>query len=151
MTFFRANVGIMLVNEHKQVLALERADIAKAWQMPQGGIDEGEDPLLAAKRELHEETGIPEDKFEFRTSYPTWLAYELPPHMRRPQLGMGQVQKWFLFRYLGTDEEINLETAKDKEFKSWKWMSLGDLAETTVTFRRRIYWQLAHWLSEIPL
>src|SRR5438128_2486181 len=95
---FRANVGIVLANERGEVLALERKKIPGAWQMPQGGIQDHEEPIQAAKRELQEETGISADQVEFVAECPDWLAYELPRDMWSTKTGRGQVQKWFLFK-----------------------------------------------------
>lgn len=136
--FFRANVGIVVINRAGHVLACERADHLGAWQFPQGGMLASEEPLGAAYRELEEETGIPPDKVELLGEYPEWLAYELPPDSRSSKKGRGQVQKWFLFRFLGSAEDIR----PGHEFRSWKWMNFGELATITAAFRRPIYTRL---------
>jgi len=133
--FFRANVGIIVLNRTGQVLACERADHRGAWQFPQGGMLASEEPLEAAYRELEEETGIAADKVELLGEYPEWLAYELPPDSRTSKKGRGQVQRWFLFRFLGSTKDIN----PGHEFQSWKWMNFEDLAAITAPFRRPIY------------
>ena len=136
--YFRANVGIVVINHARRVLACERADHKGAWQLPQGGMHQGEEPLDAACRELEEETGIPSGKVELVGEYPEWLAYELPPASRSSKKGRGQVQKWFWFRFHGSAKDIRL----GPEFQSWKWMSLKRLAVITASFRRPIYAKL---------
>jgi len=142
-TVFRANVGIVLVNDQGKVLALERSDIKGAWQMPQGGLDEGEEPVTAAVRELWEETAISLKQIQLLQECEDWLVYELPKEMRTAKIGRGQAQKWFLFRFTGTDEHIDLKKAQDQEFSQWKWTELTQLAQDTITFRQPIYQRLA--------
>ena len=137
--YFRANVGIVVMNLSGLVLACERTDVAGAWQLPQGGLQQGEEPLDAAYRELEEETGIGRKMIELVDEYPEWLAYELPPGSRNLKKGRGQVQKWFLFRFRGQEKDIQ----PGHEFQSWKWMKLTDLAKETAPFRRPIYEKLA--------
>lgn len=144
---FRANVGIILINESGQVLALERCDKPGAWQMPQGGIDKGEMILSAANRELHEETHIDVDtKTVFLAEHPDWLAYQLPKPSKKH--GLGQVQKWTLFLFRGTDADINLDVTNPKEFCAYKWTTLRELANKTVWFRKGIYKELADYFSK---
>jgi len=157
---FRANVGIVVLNNKWEVLALERINdealkkgLKKGtgqWQMPQGGLDEGEEPEEAYLRELGEEIQVKAEDIEFISSYPEWLTYELPEKVReKPEVkekqGRGQVQKWF-YVWLKDSTKINLEPddpAKKQEFFAYKWMSLGALAEETWEVRRPIYLKLA--------
>lgn len=136
---FRANVGIVVLNGEGKVLALERDDTPSAWQLPQGGLKKKETPLDAALRELQEETAIKPNRVQFIAEYPEWLAYELPQDKRSGKTGRGQVQKWFVFRFKGEDTEIDLDNSEEKEFQSWTWMPLRELAMRTVAFRRSIY------------
>ncbi len=124
---FRANVGIAVVRADGLVLALERIDQPNRWQMPQGGLNVGEEPAEASLRELQEETGLRPEHVELVAEHPDWLAYELPPGRRRNERVRGQVQKWFLFRFLGTDDDIVLAPPKGErqEFKAFRWMDLG--------------------------
>ena len=139
--FFRANVGIVVSREDGHVLVFERRDKPGQWQLPQGGLDVGEEPLEAALRELQEETGIAPGRVELMAEHPDWLAYELPPDRRRPKTGRGQVQKWFLLRFLGTDSDIDLapDTGKRQEFSAFRWIALEDLVDSVWEVRRPIY------------
>lgn len=139
--FFRANVGIVVSRADGYVLVLERRDKSGQWQLPQGGLDVGEEPLEAAVRELEEETGIAPGRVELVAEHPEWLAYELPPERRRPKTGRGQVQKWFLFRFLGTDADIDLvpEPGERQEFSAFRWIGLEDLVDSVWEVRRPIY------------
>ncbi|MEA2025509.1 MAG: RNA pyrophosphohydrolase, partial [Chloroflexota bacterium] len=127
--FFRANVGIVVVRADGCVLVFERTDKPGQWQLPQGGLDIGEEPREASLRELEEETGIGPDLVELMAEHPDWLAYELPPQRRRRKTGRGQVQKWFLYRFLGTDDDIDLTPAagERQEFSAFRWGKLADL------------------------
>ena len=162
---FRANVGIVVVNDKWEVLALERIDkeaLKKGekkgtdnWQMPQGGLDEREEPADAWKRELMEEICVSAGDENLLGCYPEWLAYELPEEVRaKPEVkekqGRGQVQKWFFVR-LQDSAKIVLEPKdpENQEFFRYKWMSLGALAEETWEVRRSIYLKLALHLATL--
>lgn len=138
---FRANVGIAIARSDGLVLALERIDQPDRWQMPQGGLNVGEEPAEAAIRELEEETGLRPSQVELVAEHPAWLAYELPPGRRRNERARGQVQKWFLFRFLGTDEDIVLHPPKGErqEFRAFRWIDLAELAEDMWEVKRPIY------------
>jgi putative (di)nucleoside polyphosphate hydrolase len=140
---FRANVGIILVNEKGEVLALERKKIPGAWQLPQGGIQNNEEPLQAAQRELKEETGISADQTELVGECPEWLAYELPRDKWSAKTGRGQAQKWFLFRLRDRDTKIALDMSDEMESRAWRWMKLSELIDITVAFRKGIYTKLS--------
>ncbi len=139
--FFRANAGAVIVNSEGLVLALERADVPGAWQMPQGGLDRGEEPETAVKREVQEETGILDKNLDFVADLLPLLVYELPPQYRNKKTGRGQVQYWYLYRFTGNDKSIKPD---QKEFRAWKWMPLVKLAAETVSFRKPLYAELAH-------
>lgn len=140
---YRPCVGVMLINAEKQVFVARRIDSKlDAWQMPQGGIDEGETPEKAVKRELKEEIGT--DHVQLLHSVDEWLSYDIPVHLIPKLWGgkyRGQTQKWFLARYLGADHDINIET-EDPEFSDWRWEVPNRLPEIIVPFKRGLYQQV---------
>ena len=145
--FFRASVGAVIINRHGLVLALERSDTSGAWQFPQGGIDDQEEPLAAVVREVQEETGITPDVLQLLRQHPRLLSYELPQKWRTAKLGRGQTQRWFLFRYLGDPEAITLPSPG--EFRQWRWLYLAELMPHVADFRQEIYRDLGHEFNEI--
>ena len=136
----RRGVGVVLLNSKNKVFVAKRIDNPKKfWQMPQGGIDEGEDFLTAAYRELKEETSIKNVELIKEIDEP--ITYELPPYL----LGIiwkgkykGQKQKWFVMRFLGKESEINLNTKKP-EFFEWKWIDLEEITNVVVEFKLEVY------------
>lgn len=152
LSLYRPNVGIMLLNKEGKVFVAQRIDTpGPAWQMPQGGIDDGEDYQTAALRELEEETSIAH--VEILKESDSWYFYDLPPELQGKIWGgnfLGQRQKWFLMRYLGEDSDIDLETFHP-EFSSWKWVDPSVLADLAVPFKVDIYQTLVKdFLSPIP-
>lgn len=137
---YRPCTGVMLLNADNKVFVGQRIDTTvEAWQMPQGGIDDGEAPEETAFRELEEEIGTNNAKVITRTH--DWLYYDLPDELVGKIWGgkyRGQKQVWFLMRFLGDDTEINLET-KHPEFNAWKWLEIKRLPELIVPFKRPIY------------
>ncbi len=139
---YRPCVGVMLMNKDGEVFVGQRNDRFKAaWQMPQGGVDKGEAPKDAAIRELWEETGVTSDKVDIIAETKDWLPYELP-HDLVPKLWKGkyrgQEQKWFLFRFNGSDADVNIET-EHPEFAAWKWLNVNSLVDEIVPFKRDVY------------
>lgn len=139
---YRSNVGIMMVNEKGYVFVGQRLDNNQnAWQMPQGGIDAGEDPETAAYRELLEETGVKKQDIRFVASSSQWLSYDLPEDLI-PILWngkfRGQKQKWFLFKFLGEDGDIDIAT-EHPEFSKWKWIPKENLLKEIVPFKKSVY------------
>ena len=140
---YRPAAGIMLVNRDGKVFVGQRLDSTlEAWQMPQGGIDAGEDALTAALRELGEETGIAADKVELVATAEEELRYDLPDDLIGKLWGgryRGQRQTWFLFRFLGdADADVNIET-EHQEFRAWRWADPADLPAMIVPFKRQLY------------
>jgi putative (di)nucleoside polyphosphate hydrolase len=151
---YRPCVGVALINRagdafighRKRKRATEVLD-ARSWQMPQGGIDAGEQPLEAAKRELWEETSV--RSIELIAELPRWLNYDLPEAARRGwgRRFRGQTQKWFLFRFVGLEKEIDVRRpgggAYDAEFDEWRWERFDRLPDLVVPFKREVYEEVA--------
>lgn len=142
---YRKNVGVMLVNGEGGVFVGQRLDSeVPAWQMPQGGIDKGEDAKTAALRELEEETGVSQDLVTLLAETEGWIAYDLP-HDIVPRIWKGryrgQEQKWFLLRFNGTDDEVNIEV-EHQEFSAWRWLPVDALVDNIVPFKRAVYEQV---------
>jgi putative (di)nucleoside polyphosphate hydrolase len=142
---YRPCAGVMLLNRHGQVFVGQRLDsVVEAWQMPQGGIDPGEEPIDAAWRELWEETGVERQHAELVATAPDELFYDLPEDLAgRIWKGKwrGQRQRWFLFRFLGEDSDVNIQTA-EPEFRAWRWAEPRDLPDLIVPFKRALYKEL---------
>ena len=149
---FRTGVGIVLLNKKNNIFVGKRIDNPNNyWQMPQGGIEENENTLDAAKRELEEETGIKSTKLIKELE--GWLLYDLPADL----LGKiwkgkyrGQRQKWFVMKFTGKDEEINVNT-KNPEFLSWKWIKISELTNIAVNFKLEVYKKLQEKLNSLNL
>jgi len=146
----RRGVGIILLNSKNKVFVAKRIDNQKNfWQMPQGGVDEGEEFLAAAYRELEEETSI--KNVELISELDELTTYLLPDHL----LGIiwngkykGQTQKWFLMKYLGQDKDINIKTKKP-EFLDWKWVDLARISELVVNFKLEVYQKVQQKVKNI--
>ena len=146
----RSGVGIIVLNKSDKVFVAKRIDNPKNfWQMPQGGVDDGEDFLKAAYRELYEETSI--KNVELIKELDGTITYELPDRL----LGIiwkgkyrGQKQKWFLMRFLGEDKEINIKT-KNPEFLNWKWIDIDQITEVVVDFKLHVYKELKEKIKKI--
>jgi putative (di)nucleoside polyphosphate hydrolase len=145
---YRPCVGVMLINPVGRVFVGRRADRSEEgvgstwWQMPQGGLDKGEDPESAARRELAEETGVRSARFVAQAR--DWLSYDLPPELVGVAWGgrfRGQTQMWFAARFEGSDSEIDLgaHAGHDQEFDAWQWVTLEELPTMVVPFKRKVY------------
>lgn len=139
---YRLGVGMMVLNGRHQVLLCRRIGTPNGWQMPQGGIDDGEEPRTAALRELNEEIGT--DKVEILAEAKDWLRYDLPPEFvgkARHGRYAGQRQRWFLMRFTGREDEIKLDT-EHPEFDDWMWVAPNRIPDLTIAFRSNLYRQL---------
>ena len=147
---YRNGVGIVVLNNENKVFVAKRIDNPKNfWQMPQGGVDEGEDLLNAAYRELKEETSI--FNVKLIKEIEDWTQYDLPSRL----IGIiwkgrykGQKQKWFIFKFLGNDTEINIKT-KNPEFLDWKWIEIGKITEIVVDFKKEVYQKVEKEIKKI--
>ena len=148
----RIGVGIVLLNHENNIFVGKRIDNPQNfWQMPQGGVDENEDFLQAAKRELKEETGIKSVKLIKEIN--DWLEYDLPKYLIYKIWNgkyRGQSQKWFIMKFIGKDEEINIKT-KNPEFLEWKWVESFKLPNIVVNFKIDIYTRLEKELKSLNL
>ena len=138
---YRPCVGVMLLNRDGRIFGGERIDNPGAWQMPQGGIDAGEEVRAAALRELREETGVTPDLVEILGETEGWIDYDLPPELVGRLWGgrfRGQRQKWLAMRFLGSDSDIDI-AAEDEEFSAWRWLSPDELVGLIVPFKRGVY------------
>jgi putative (di)nucleoside polyphosphate hydrolase len=148
---YRLGAGIMLLNGEGKVFVGARIDNPEdAWQMPQGGIDEDEEPWPAALRELEEETGIRPDLVEHVAEHPERLRYDLPGEWREKLWRgkwKGQMQHWFLARFLGSDSDITLAT-EHPEFRAWKWVDPAELPNLIVPFKRDLYRRLLRDIAD---
>ncbi|MDG1438607.1 MAG: RNA pyrophosphohydrolase [Emcibacteraceae bacterium] len=145
---YRPCAGIMLLNNDNKVFVAKRIDtFVEAWQMPQGGIDEGEEPEKAAIRELEEETGV--TNATIIAEYQGWLTYDLPGELYgkvwKGRYG-GQAMKWYVMRFHGNDHDINIET-EHPEFSTWRWTDMSDLEHIIVPFKKEIYRKLVDKFS----
>ncbi len=145
---YRANVGLALFHRTGLVFFGKRMGVAgpHEWQMPQGGVDRGEDPRDAAFRELEEEVGVPPRLAKIIDVTPDWLYYDFPPNLRRETGArgpyLGQRQKWFAFRFLGRDADIRLDT-HTPEFSNWRWGRLDEGPDLVIPFKRQVYEEVA--------
>ena len=147
---FRPCVGIILINDAKQVFVGQRLDNhGEAWQMPQGGIDRGENAIQAALREMLEEIGT--DNAELLREHSDWLNYNIPENLANRLWDgkyQGQTQKWLAFQYRGSDDDININTPHP-EFRAWRWASAASLPELAAPFKRQVYVQLLEDFNDL--
>ena len=141
---YRPCVGVVLVRADGTIFTGERIDTPGAWQMPQGGIDDGETPCEAALRELEEETGVSSALVAVEAELKDWVTYDLPQHLIGKLWGgkyRGQKQRWFLLRFNGEDEDIDI-TRNHREFSRWRWSTSDEVVSDIVPFKRSVYEQV---------
>ncbi|MEH3099666.1 RNA pyrophosphohydrolase [Sphingomonas adhaesiva] len=148
---YRPCAGVMLMNRDGRIFVGQRLDnVLEAWQMPQGGVDPGEEARDAAVRELREETGVTADKVTLVAEAPGEFVYDLPAEMiGKVWKGKyrGQVQRWFLFRFDGVDDDIDIRT-EHPEFRAWRWADAADLPHLIVPFKKKLYEDVIAAFSE---
>ena len=148
----RTGVGIIVINNQNKIFVAKRIDNpVNKWQMPQGGVDPGEELVDAMKRELIEETSIKSIKLLKEIN--RWLEYELPKNLLgRIWKGKfrGQKQKWFIVKFIGSETEINLKT-KHPEFMEWKWVEIDELINVIVDFKKNVYKELIPEIKKIVI
>ena len=158
---YRQNVGLVILN-NGLIFAGFRGDVDEnsktGWQMPQGGVDDGEEIIDACYRELFEETGIAKDKIKFRASMPYSLKYDFDKDYLKKHVGTkferfkGQEQFWFVFEFIGNDNDINLHATSEKpEFSKWEWKRADFLLENIIEFKKNVYKQLFLWMEDEKL
>ena len=149
---YRANVGIVLTNSHGKVWVGSRIDMpTQHWQLPQGGVDEGEDLEKAMWRELEEETNVKKSDATIIDAHKDWLTYDLPHDLSLTFWGgqyRGQKQKWYVLRLNSDDSVININTV-EPEFKDWKWVDISDIPSLIVPFKKDIYQKLVNDFSHL--
>ncbi|MCH9745290.1 MAG: RNA pyrophosphohydrolase [Proteobacteria bacterium] len=148
---YRANVGILITNDKNQVLLAKRYK-QDSWQLPQGGIDQGESDVEALLRELNEEVGLESKHVSVIAKTPKWLRYDLPDcHVRRSQkpLCVGQKQVWFLLRLIASEDNIKLDTHSDIEFDEWAWVDYWHPIEKVIDFKKPIYEDMLKALAPV--
>ena len=142
---YRPNVGMMIINQKKEIFVGKRIDHpSNFWQMPQGGIDAQEIPSIAALREMDEEVGIKKNKVDLLTESKDWYYYSIPSDLAKTLWKgkyKGQRQKWFLYKFKGTEKDINIHT-EHPEFSDYKWVTKDFLVPNIVPFKKKIYEKL---------
>ena len=142
---YRPNVGMMIINQKKEIFVGKRIDHpSNFWQMPQGGIDAQEIPSIAALREMEEEVGIKKNNVDLLTESKDWYYYSIPSDLAKTLWKgkyKGQRQKWFLYKFKGTDKDVNIHT-EHPEFSDYKWVTKDFLVPNIVPFKKKIYEKL---------
>ena len=148
---YRSGVGVVLINKQKKIFVGKRIDNqSDSWQMPQGGIDVGENEDVAMFRELHEETGISSEFVKIIKKSDDYFYYDLPYKLQKKFWGgkyLGQRQRWYLLEFLGEDSNINI-ALQEPEFSEWKWVEKVDLINLIVNFKRELYQQIINEFTD---
>jgi putative (di)nucleoside polyphosphate hydrolase len=139
---YRPNIGIILLNKLGNILLAERSNMPGVWQLPQGGIDDGESTIVALAREIKEEIGLEEQSYNIIASTPSWIYYNVPyweELLKTKNRFRGQKQKWFLLEFLGNDADIRLDVFSDVEFSNWQWVTYWYPLTVTADFKKQAY------------
>lgn len=147
---FRAGVGMLVRRADGSILMLQRVDVVEpAWQLPQGGLDRGEQPEAAAWRELREEAGLTADHVTLAASTEAWFGYELPAEYQKPKTSRGQVHRWFLFLLRDGVGLPALPEGRGAEFRSRRWMEASEVMRNAAPFRRAEYREVLDWVDSL--
>lgn len=147
---YRKGVGIMIINEEAKIFAGLRNDVKNVWQMPQGGVKNNESDRDAMLRELREETGLSVAEVEILTSSSERFCYDLPEKLSRKLWGgmyVGQCQRWFLLKFVGNEDRINIYGGRKAEFRDWRWLSKEALLENVIYFKNQLYTKVLNEFS----
>ena len=157
---YRPNVGILIINDNKQIFAGHRrnAPAEKGYQMPQGGVESGDNEVDSMYKELYEETGLQKKSVELIVQYPKKIRYHFPEYILikmkykyKNNLFLGQEQTWFILKFIGQESDINLKIEQKPEFDNWKWLDCEALLKQCIHFKRKTYEEIFKYCRSLNL